>query len=85
MLIVRDLREALANYQWIVGEPIEERTFTFSTNERRSEPNTILTLYRVRVEKHVFLRTNAQKYLFALQTDPSHRRLTCTRVPEYFV
>lgn len=53
MLVVHDLREALTNYQWIVGEPIEERTFTFSRIEREPEPDTIFTFYRVRVEKRL--------------------------------
>jgi hypothetical protein len=38
------------SYEWIVGEPIEERTLGASSIANSNEPDSIFTVYRVRVE-----------------------------------
>jgi hypothetical protein len=51
MLLVPTFEEALSEYQWVVGEPIEEKTVTFDQITNSSEPDSIYTVYRIRVEK----------------------------------
>lgn len=42
MLVVRSMEEAMANYEWIVGEPIAEKTLTWITVPNRTEPNSVV-------------------------------------------
>ncbi len=51
-LIVPSLEDALTTYEWLVGEPIEERTIAVSERESGS-PDSIFTMYRFRVEQRV--------------------------------
>src|SRR5438309_1483162 len=44
-LIIRDFDEALTSYEWIIGEPIEEKTITSS-----KDATSIFTVYRMRIE-----------------------------------
>jgi hypothetical protein len=53
MLINRNLDEAINSYEWIVGEPIEERTFTVATSKQLPSADSIYTVYRIRVEKRL--------------------------------
>jgi hypothetical protein len=53
MLVVKSLEEALDEYQWIVGEPIEEKIFSFAQIGDSSEPDSIFTAYRFRIEKRL--------------------------------
>ena len=41
MLIVRSIDEALAEYEWVVGEPIEERSITISRTTNSTLPDAI--------------------------------------------
>jgi hypothetical protein len=50
MLEIRTFDDALFSYEWIVGEPIEERTLGVSSIANSNEPDSIFTVYRVRVE-----------------------------------
>ena len=50
MLGIRTFDDALFSYEWIVGEPIEERTFGFASMTNSNEPDSIYTVYRIRVE-----------------------------------
>ena len=40
MLAIRTFEEALREYQWVVGEPIEEKTFTFARITNSMEPDS---------------------------------------------
>ena len=51
-LIVPSLDGALDRYEWVVGEPIEERTIAVSEHESAA-PDSIFTMYRFRVEQRV--------------------------------
>ena len=51
MLEILTFDDALLSYEWIVGEPIGERTFGVSTITNSDQPDSIYTAYRVRVEK----------------------------------
>jgi hypothetical protein len=51
MLVVRTLEEAMGEFKWIVGEPIEEKTMSFPTVINSKEPDSIFTVYRIRVER----------------------------------
>jgi hypothetical protein len=53
MLEIGSVDDAIASYEWIVGEPIEEQTLTFATWPRSAEPDSIYTVYRIRVEKRL--------------------------------
>jgi len=48
--VIRTFNDALFSYEGIVGEPIEERTLGVSSIANSSEPDSIFTVYRVRVE-----------------------------------
>ena len=51
MLVIRSIDEAIQEYEWIVGEPIDERTLTMATAAQSTEPDSIFTVYRFRVVK----------------------------------
>ena len=51
MLIVRSLEEAMAAYEWVVGEPIEEKTFGAATIANTRDFSSIFTAYRFRIIK----------------------------------
>jgi hypothetical protein len=68
MLAIRTLEEALGEYQWIVGQPIEEKTFTFARSTNSNDPDSIYTVYRSHVEK----RFGTSKGLFP--ADPLEKR-----------
>lgn len=51
MLIIRSLEEAMASYEWVVGEPIEEKTLTWA--RVGAEPDSIYTGYRFRISKRL--------------------------------
>ena len=51
MLFIPSFDAALGDYLWIVGEPIEDRTLTFGRIANSTEPDSIYTVYRIRVEK----------------------------------
>jgi hypothetical protein len=50
MLEISTFDDALFSYEWIVGEPIKERTLGVSGIANSNEPDSIGTVYRVRVE-----------------------------------
>jgi len=50
MLAIPTFDDGLFSYEWIVGKPIEERTFGFARMADSTEPDSIYTAYRVRVE-----------------------------------
>jgi hypothetical protein len=60
MLAIRTFEEALREYQWVVGEPIEEKTFTFAGISNSMEPDSISTVYRIRVEKRFGTSKNVE-------------------------
>ena len=49
-LLVRCVTDAL-NYDWVIGEPIEETTLTWPSWHGSQEPDSIFTGYRLRVNK----------------------------------
>lgn len=51
MVAADSIDQALQLYDWVVGEPIEEKTFGFPTRTNAREPDSIFTVYRFRVEK----------------------------------
>jgi len=46
MLEIQTFDDALFSYEWIVGKPIEERTFGFARMAGSTEPDSIYTAYR---------------------------------------
>jgi len=44
MLEIRNLDEAIDAYEWVAGEPIEERTITFLRVPSVIEPDSIYTV-----------------------------------------
>jgi hypothetical protein len=57
-LMVQSLDSALDSYEWIIGEPIEEKVLTLSRIAAGLEPDLIFTVYRFRVER----RSGKTKY-----------------------
>jgi hypothetical protein len=53
MLVIRSVEEAIANYEWVVGEPIQEKTFTAAIITNQTEPTSIFTVYRLRITKRL--------------------------------
>ena len=60
MLAIRTFDEALSLYQWVIGEPIEEKTFAFDGITNSTEPDSIYTAYRIRVEKRFGTSKNVE-------------------------
>ncbi len=56
MLIVRSVEEAFSSYEWVLGEPIEEKILTFSRvtgTVDSPESDSIYTVYRFHIEKRL--------------------------------
>ncbi len=51
MVEISSVDQVLPQYAWVVGEPIEETTFTLATISNSIEPNSIFTVYRFRVTR----------------------------------
>ncbi len=68
MLIVRSIGEAMNQYEWIVGEPIEEKTLTIATTTNSVDPDSIFTVYRLRVVKR-FGRSKHARAINVLETN----------------
>lgn len=49
MLHAPSIEDAMASYEWVVGEPIEEKTLTWA--RVGTEPDSIYTAYRLRTSK----------------------------------
>ena len=47
------IEDAMRDYEWVVGVPTAERTWTVASIAGRTEPDSIFTAYRLRVSKRL--------------------------------